>query len=34
MRKIILVDIDGTVADISHRLSYIEKKPKRLGYIL
>lgn len=28
MRKILLVDIDGTVADISHRIVHIEKKPK------
>lgn len=28
MPKIIIVDIDGTVADITHRLSHIEKKPK------
>lgn len=28
MRKFIVVDIDGTIADISHRVHYLESKPK------
>lgn len=28
MDKTVIVDIDGTVADISHRLQYIKTKPK------
>lgn len=28
MKTIVLVDIDGTVADIRHRLHFIENKPK------
>ncbi len=27
-QKAILIDLDGTLCDVSHRLSHIEKKPK------
>lgn len=30
-RKAILVDVDGTLADIGHRLHYIKNKPKQWG---
>lgn len=28
MKKFIVVDIDGTIADISHRVHYVQSKPK------
>ncbi len=28
MKKFVIVDIDGTIADISHRVKYVETKPK------
>ena len=29
MTKIVIFDIDGTLADLSHRLHYVKQKPKR-----